>query len=149
MARETRKGWFRPKNAAKYLGDPTRIVYRSGWERRFMRYFDMKSSIVKWASEEFFIPYTSPVDGQRHRYFVDFYVETQTPQGIRKMIIEVKPKAQCKPPKLRTGRGTQKYLKEAATFAVNQAKWEAAREYAATRGWQFVVLTEDHLPNAD
>ena len=30
-----------------------------------------------------------------------------------------------------------------------KAKWEAAKEYAAQRGWQFVVLTEDHLPHGD
>jgi len=32
------KGKYRPENPKKYKGDPTNIVYRSLWERKFMRY---------------------------------------------------------------------------------------------------------------
>ena len=30
------KGKFKPKHTKKYKGDPTQIIYRSLWERKFM-----------------------------------------------------------------------------------------------------------------
>ena len=38
--RATYKGIYRPSNPKKYAGDPSRIVYRSNWERKFMVYCD-------------------------------------------------------------------------------------------------------------
>ena len=46
------KGKFRPKNPQKYRGDPTKIIYRSLWERNCMRYFDENPNVLKWSSEE-------------------------------------------------------------------------------------------------
>ena len=60
------------------------------------------------------------------------------------MILEVKPKAQTKEP-TKKSRITPKYITEVATWGVNQAKWKAATEYALDRGWEFKILTEDHL----
>ena len=37
------------------------------------------------------------------------------------------------------------YYTEVATWGVNQAKWKAAEEYCMDRGWEFRVITEDHL----
>ena len=93
-------GKFKPKNYKKYKGDPTKIYYRSLWERRFMMYCDNNPNITEWNSEEIVIPYISPVDKRVHRYFPDFYIKYVTAEGktIRE-IIEVKPKKQLKPPK--------------------------------------------------
>ena len=67
-------------------------------------------------------------------------------QAIRE-IIEVKPKSQTLPPKEQKRR-TQKFLREVATYAVNQAKWKAAEEFCTNRRMKFRILTEDHLlPN--
>ena len=33
------------------------------------------SSVQEWGSEEIVIPYVSPVDGKRHKYYPDFYVK--------------------------------------------------------------------------
>ena len=68
-------GKFKPKNYKKYKGDPTKIYYRSLWERRFMVYCDNNSKIIEWGSEEIVIPYKSPLDQKTHRYFPDFYVK--------------------------------------------------------------------------
>ncbi len=64
--------------------------------------------------------------------------------GLRKLIIEVKPKIQCAPPK-RPKRQTKKYITEVKTFGVNQAKWKAAREYCKDRNMEFLILTEKEL----
>ena len=42
-------------------------------------------------------------------------------------------------------RVTKQYIQEVATYGVNQAKWKAATEYCMDRGWEFKVITEEHL----
>lgn len=140
----TYKGRFSPKNPKKYRGDPTNIIFRSLWERKAMRYFDETDAILEWSSEELVIPYKSPVDNRVHRYFPDFLVKARTREGIKTMILEVKPKAQTKEP-TRKARITPKYITEVKTWGVNQAKWKAATEYALDRGWEFKILTEVEL----
>ena len=60
-------GKYRPTNPRKYKGDPTNVIYRSLWERKFMQWCDLNQNILEWGSEEFFIPYRSPVDKRVHR----------------------------------------------------------------------------------
>ena len=94
------RGKYTPKNPEKYRGDPKNIVYRSTWECRVMNWLDNNESILQWGSEEFFIPYRSPVDGKIHRYFPDFYVKVkQKDDTIKEMVLEVKPHRQTQPPK--------------------------------------------------
>ena len=141
-------GKFKPKNYKKYKGDPTKIFYRSLWERKFMVYCDNNDAVIEWGSEEIIIPYRSPIDKKVHRYFPDFYIKYVNSKGqaIRE-IIEVKPKSQTLPPKVQKRR-TQKFLREVATYAVNQAKWKAAEEFCTDRRMKFRILTEEHLlPN--
>lgn len=138
-------GIFRPKNPEKYAGDAQNIIYRSTWEAKVMTWLDKNPSIITWASEEIAIPYYSPVDNKWHRYFPDFLVKVRTQDGkTRTMMLEVKPKKQTKPPEKRK-RVTKQYITEVATWGVNQAKWKSAIEYCKDRGWEFKILTEDHL----
>ena len=138
-------GKFIPTNITKYRGDVKKIVYRSLWERRFMVYCDNTSAILEWGSEEVIIPYISPLDGRMHRYFPDFYIKVkQKDKTIKKMIIEVKPKIQCGPPKT-PKRRTKRYINEVRTWGVNEAKWKAAIEWCVDRGMEFKILTEDHV----
>ena len=140
------KGKFKPKNRSKYKGDHTAITYRSLWELRFMRYLDTTPSVLKWSSEEIVIPYRSPIDGRRHRYFPDFWVRVKTSEGVvKESLIEVKPKAQCKPPVKNPKRKTRRWFKEVETWGVNQAKWKSANEFCLDNGMEFKILTEDHL----
>jgi len=39
----------------------------------------------------------------------------------------------------------RRVLKGVLTYATNMAKFKAAEEYCASRGWSFKVLTEQHL----
>ena len=138
-------GRFTPKNPQKYVGDANNIIYRSSWECKVMSWLDRNDNIVSWASEELIIPYISPVDGRRHRYFPDFLVKVKTRDGaVKTMILEVKPKKQTEKPEQRK-RITKQYINEIATWGVNQAKWKAATEFCLDRGWEFKILTEEHL----
>ena len=135
------KGPFRPKNPQKYKGDPTNIIYRSSWECKIMDSFDKRPDVLSWSSEEMAIPYVSPVDGKRHRYFPDFIVNVRTKDGSTKtMMVEVKPEKQSRPPQVRK-RVTKQYINEVATWGVNRAKWKAALEYCKDRKWEFIVMT--------
>jgi len=139
------KGYFRPKNPQKYRGNPSNIIYRSRWELKLMMHLDEHPDVVEWCSEEFFIPYRSPVDGKIHRYFPDFYVKKINKQGLTETaIIEVKPLAQTMEPK-KQPKPSRKYITEVMTYGVNQAKWKAAREYCADRKWTFHIFTEKEL----
>ena len=139
------KGKYSPSYPRKYKGDPTNIVYRSLWERKFMVYCDLNENILEWGSEEIVMPYRSPVDGRVHRYFPDFYIKVKESTGrIKKMIIEIKPKRQCSPPS-KPKKQTKGYLREAFEYAKNQAKWEAASEWCKDRGYIFKVFTEKEL----
>ena len=145
MAYDYKQGFFSPKHPKKYIGDPTNIVYRSGWEKRVMQSLDDNLNVVRWASEEVVIPYLSPIDNRPHRYFVDFYVEAKLADGsIKKMLLEVKPAAQTKPPKA-PKRKTKRYISEVMTYGVNEAKWKAAKEFCDEKGWEFRIITEAEL----
>ena len=139
------QGFFKPKNPQKYKGDPTNIVYRSGWELRLMLYLDDRSDIINWSSEEIIIPYRSPIDNKIHRYFPDFKVTKINKDGKKETaVIEVKPLKETIPPK-RQQTVTKKYLTEVTTWGVNDAKWKAAREFCQDRGWSFHIFTEKEL----
>ena len=139
------KGKYYPSFPRKYKGDPTNIIYRSLWERKFMVYCDKNDSILEWASEEIAIPYRSPIDNRVHRYFPDFYMKVKEFNGkIKRYVIEVKPAKQTKPP-AKPKRQTKGYIREAYEYAKNQAKWKMAREFCADRQWEFKVVTEKEL----
>jgi hypothetical protein len=148
----TQKGYFRPINRHKYMGDATKIVYRSSWELRQMSRFDLNPAVVAWSSESVVVPY---LDRTRktasgfafRRYYPDFLVKFKTADGkILTQMIEIKPKKESRPPVMGKGKNAQKrYIQEAKTFGTNICKWEAAKRYCADRGWQFVVLTEEEL----
>ena len=139
------KGFFKPLNPSKYRGDPTNIVYRSRWELVYMSRLDKDPNIIEWSSEEHVIPYRSPIDNRIHRYFVDFYIKKKMPDGKTKCaLIEIKPKAQTRPPAV-INKPNKRYINEVMTWGVNEAKWKAATEFCKDRGWDFEILTEDHL----
>ena len=139
------KGKYYPSYPRKYKGDPTNIIYRSLWERKFMVYCDKNDNILEWASEEIAIPYRSPVDNRVHRYFPDFYMKVKERGGkVKRYVIEVKPEKQTKPP-VKPKRQTKGYIREAYEYAKNQAKWKMAREFCADRQWEFKVVTEKEL----
>ena len=135
------KGRFSPKNPSKYKGNPANIIYRSSWELKLMRYLDTHPDVIQWASEEYRIPYRSPVDGRVHTYFPDFWMKSR---DGRVTVIEVKPAYQVQEPK-KQSRVTKKYLREVFEYGKNKAKWKAAEEFCADRGWNFQIMTENEL----
>ena len=89
------QGRYSVKKREKYLGDPNNIIYRSSWELKMFNYCDFNPSILKWNSEDVVIPYFWEGDNKMHRYYVDLYMEVQTNSGIKKFLVEIKPKKDC------------------------------------------------------
>ena len=93
------QGYYKLLNPLKYIGDPTKIIFRSSYERRFAIYCDTHERILSWSSEPLEIPYLNPVDGIVKPYNVDFYVKVNTgDEKPKEYIVEVKPLRQLKQP---------------------------------------------------
>ena len=141
-------GKYKPQNIKKYVGNPSKIIYRSLLERRFMVFCDSNPNVLKWASEELAIPYVSPLDNRMHRYFVDFIIEVKTANNeIKTYLVEIKPDRQTKKPQTTEKKSNKTFLKEMTTWAINTKKWQAAEQFAKENNWEFKIITEKTLRN--
>lgn len=143
-----KQGYYRPSE--KYVGDPNKVIYRSSWEQQFMRFCDTNPNVISWTSEpDLHIPYYNPLEKRISRYYIDFAIVTRDNDGnVTKWFIEVKPSKQIVPPvtpKRMTDKQTDNYLRNAKHYIVNQAKFEAAKQFAAERGFKFGIVTENFL----
>ena len=110
-----------------------------------MRYCDTTAAVKRWASEEIAIKYYNPVKKKVARYFPDFYMEYMDKEGkLKKVLIEVKPLKETKPPE-KPKRRTKQHLIREALYEQNTAKWHAAREFCLDQGWEFRIMTEKEL----
>ena len=142
---ESIKSRYTPIYPSKYQGHAKYIICRSSWERKFCQWCDMNNSIISWASEEFSIPYVSPKDNRVHKYYPDYLIKVKEKNDmIKTYVVEVKPYKQTRPPKT-PKRKTKSYLTECVTYAVNQAKWKAAKEFCEDHRIEFKVVTEKEL----
>ena len=140
--RKWRQCIFTPTNPDKFIG--SKAVYRSGLELKFFRFCDNNDNVKKWGSENVIVPYISPLDHRAHRYFVDNYIEILEGNKLKKYLVEIKPSKQTKPPTTKY-RKRQHLLYEQRAYVINQAKWEAAREYSKKIVCEFIILTEKEL----
>lgn len=140
-----KQGIFSPKNPKKYKGSLP-IIYRSGLELKSFRYLDNNPNVLTWGSESIVIPYQSPADGKIHRYFVDLVAALKSKDGtIKKLLIEVKPEKQTRPPTITAKKKQKTMLYEKYQWAVNQAKWDAAKNWCKAKNYLFIILNEKHL----
>lgn len=144
MRSKYKQGIFNPINGHKYKGS-TPIVFRSNLELLFYRWADRNDKVLQWGSESIVIPYISPKDGKMHRYFVDGVLLLETDVGVKKFLVEIKPERQTKPPSLNPRMSRKNVLLEQLNWAMNSSKWEAAKNWCAKNGFEFVILTEKDL----
>lgn len=102
----------------------------------------MNHNVVRWSSENIVIPYYYPLDGKMHRYFPDYFVEFSSG---KKIIVEIKPKAETIQPVYKKGQNKRVFADRMATYTKNISKWGAAKLFCEERGWEFVIFTEDEL----
>ena len=144
-----RQGYYTPKNPTKYVGDITKIVYRSSWELKFNQFLDNNPNILKWGSEPFPIPYIKVTDNKIHNYFPDYYIMIQQKSGaVVEELIEVKPASQTRPSR---SRNQKNKLYEDIQYAINTSKWQSAVKWCEDvykrtgRKITFRIVTEKEL----
>ena len=149
-----KEGWYTLQNPEKFLKpidehmqshNNGKVNYKSGLELKGIRYCDWNKHIIKWSLEPFNIKYVKPTDGKIHRYYIDLFIEFST---VDKFLVEIKSSGETKPPK-KPQKKTQKslinYQKALQTYAINQAKWKAAKLFAEKNNLKFIILTENEL----
>lgn len=133
------QGYINPEACRKLF--PTishdKIIYRSSYEKKFIYYLENCPQVRYWGSECVQIVYMSVLDMKTHRYFPDYFIEFV--DGTR-MLVEVKPLNQTKPPVNENSWGHREYIR-------NMCKWKAAQEWCQSRGIKFKVLTEKTIEN--
>lgn len=91
------------------------------------------------------MPYINPFDKTTHRYFVDFWIKLRNKKGeIKRYLVETKPERYTKEPLIPKKR-TKQFVAEVVQWKINEAKWEAARKYAAIHNCSFILITENDL----
>ena len=138
---KTYSGKYNVKNPDMYKGDASDVIYRSSWEKACFQYLDGHKEVKWWNSEEFVVRYYYDVDQVWRRYFIDLVIKWKNGKTV---LVEVKPKKQCQPPKVKKPK-SKRSLNEAFTWVMNCNKWEAADKVAKDNGWEFVIWTEDEL----
>ena len=159
------QGNYVPKNKDKVLklNSQGGIFYRSSWEKKIITWLDNNKSIVKWGSECLRIPYqmTHVVDGnmkiKEHSYFPDFYYEIKLSDGsIRSVVAEVKPKAEYndaimftegrfQTPEKSSLKKLQSLEYKFKMAQKNAEKWQTMIRWCEKKGYEFIIITEDHL----
>lgn len=156
MAYKNKRGWYKLVNPSKFVPPADKhmksfneseasVEYKSSLERNAFRYADANPHIKNWSVEPFPIKYLKPTDGKIHRYYIDLFLVFSTGD---KFLVEVKSKGETKPPKKptrKTDKAIINYQKALQTYAVNEAKWKAAEEFASQHNMKFIILTEDEL----
>lgn len=138
------KGLYKPVNPEKYIQPSDNYMnsrefpeYRSSWELHLYRYCDISPAVKYWSTEYIAIPYISPIDNKQHRYFPDVFIVFI---NDKKAIIEVKPH---KEKNIKSNKRLTEKAKR--TYLINTAKWEACKQFAEDKGWDFFVMDEYDL----
>lgn len=159
------QGNYIPKNKDKVLKLNAQggIFFRSGWEKKIITWLDNNEKIIKWGSECLRIPYqmTHVVNGdvkiKEHSYFPDFYYEIKLSDGsIKAVVAEVKPKAdyndaimfsegKFQTPEKSSLKKLQSLEYKFKMAQKNAEKWQTMIKWCEKKGYEFIIITEDHL----
>lgn len=127
-----------PLNPQKYVG-LGKLVYKSDLERRMMLYLDKNPNIIQWSYEPQAIKYYDPIHKKVRRYYIDFRAIVKQGNIQKTIWIEVKPLCECKQPSSKASDQTK------ITWIINNAKWQAAKQLAKLKKFEFHVINESQL----
>jgi hypothetical protein len=140
------------------------IYYRSSWEVKIMTWLDNNPKITRWGAECITIPYqlthyerNGDINLKNHCYYPDFYYEIDNGNGTsKKVIAEVKPMKEYlmvqKLQEMKLSVPENATLKKLKNFEYdlkmaqkNSEKWKTMIKYCDLKGWDFIIITEEHL----
>jgi hypothetical protein len=160
-----KQGLFVPKNKDKVirLNNQGGLFYRSGLELKIMTWLDANEMVTRWNSEGIKIPYqlthfdNNDITLKQHCYYPDFYYEMTKKDGeVKKVVMEVKPmkeyqnvillqEKKLQMPINATIKKLKNFEYDLKMAQKNLAKWETMIKYCKMKGWEFIILTEEHL----
>lgn len=108
------------------------IIYRSSWEKTFMKWCELSPKVKKWGSECISIKYMSRLDGQEHTYYPDFCLVLNDDTHV---IVEIKPYNQVVKPNPSNEWATREYMR-------NISKWTTIKKKCEEKGYRFWIITE-------
>ena len=140
------------------------IYYRSSWEVKIMTWLDNNPKITRWGAECITIPYqlthyerNGDINLKSHCYYPDFYYEIDNGNAnSKKVIAEVKPMKEYlmvkKLQEMKLSVPENATLKKLKNFEYdlkmaqkNSEKWKTMIKYCDLKGWDFIIITEEHL----
>jgi len=158
------QGNYVPINKDKVikLNSYSGVYFRSSWEKKIMHWLDHNDKIIKWGAECMKIPYqmTHFDNGdskiKEHCYYPDFYYEMRLDNGVLKqVVVEVKPMKEynmviaLNEGKLQVPEKGTKKLKnfeyDLKLAYKNKNKWETMINWCNKKGYEFIIITEEHL----
>lgn len=144
-----KQGYYPVIYEEKYKTNKNQIIYRSSWELKLCKWFDLTPEVIEWASEPLSIKYFYTVDNKMHTYYPDFYFAYKKNGKITKYIVECKPSNQLirpKEPKRKTKNTINNYNYLMECFLKNSCKRTYAKKWCEDNGYVFVYVTEkSHL----
>lgn len=153
-----KQGLFVPHNKDKVikLNNKGGIYFRSGLEEKMMIYLDKNTAITKWSAEWIQIPYVKKTWNTTlqsfvetsHTYYPDFYYEIEINGVTKRVVAEVKPDSETRPPVIKENMNAKqlKNLEYALKmFNTNMTKWKYMIEFCDRKGFEFIILTEKHI----
>ena len=154
-----KQGLFIPKNKEKVikLNNQGGLYYRSGLEQKLMIYLDINENVVHWNTELIKIPYMKHAWNNKllemalseHLYYPDFYYELKRADGsISRVVAEVKPFKDTKPPQLKvdpTPKQIKNFEYSLKEYAKNCDKWKYCIEWCKNKGFEFTIITDKIL----
>lgn len=152
---DTKKAKYHLKNPSKYYGANSPI-YKSGWEAQIFDFMDTNDRVLKWAYENFQVPYYNPVLRRQSVYFPDIFCHVKQVNGeVKQFLIEIKPykftipPSEPKSPKTMNSntikkyqKGMIRYQKAKLDYAVNISKWQQAKSWCDRHKIEFKLVTE-------
>ncbi len=139
------QGTYHPINRSKYIGT-REPEYRSSWEYSAFIKLDNNPNVIRWGSENVVLPYMYELDGKKHKYYIDLYVEMKTGENtMSKWLIEIKPDEKLSmpvKPKNKNPRSLRNYNIRIADYYKNMNKWQFASQFAASYNMSFLIMTE-------
>lgn len=148
MRSKHKEGYYQVMNPNKYLGDLTKVIFRSSYEETFFRELDLDPAVICWVAEppEFKIKYYHPIKKRWASYFPDAMCVKMHGDKKIKCLIEIKPKSKLKMPvktKTTDSKKIASFNRRMAEFSVIDAKRKSAVDYCRMKGMIYVFITED------
>jgi len=138
------------------------VFFRSSWEKKIMTWLDHNDKISIWGAECLKIPYQmthfdkGDTKIKEHSYYPDFYYEMKINETLtKKVVVEVKPQKEynmvlalnegrLEIPENR-GKKLKNFEYDLKMAYKNKQKWDTMISWCQKKGFEFIIITEDHL----